>query len=64
MTMTESNTFVFGGKTYQVIPHKNDHQPPSWYAEQMQFAIDNKDYTTVKNRIINGNTLGWLKVIK
>ena len=62
--MVENNTFVFGGKTYQVIPHENDHQPPSWYAEQMQFSIDNKDYTTVKNRIINGNTLGWLKVIK
>jgi hypothetical protein len=59
-----NDTFIFSGKKYQVIPHKNDHQPPSWYAEQMQFAIDNKDYTTVKNRIINGNTFSWLKVIK
>ena len=62
--MTEPNTFIFGGKTYEIIPQENDHKPPSWYAEQIQFAIDNKQYSIVKHRIKGGLHWGWLKKIK
>jgi hypothetical protein len=59
-----NDTFIFSGKTYQVIPQENDHQPTSWYTEQIQYAIDNKQYDTVKNRIKGGLHWGWLKEIK
>jgi hypothetical protein len=62
--MTEPNTFTFGGKIYEIIAQEYDHQPSSWYAEQMQFAINTNDYATVKNRIINGLKSGWIKEIK
>jgi len=60
----EKNTFVYRGKTYQVnqLPEKNTgQQSDEWLTEQMQGALDNKDYNTVKHRIINGLHLGWLK---
>jgi len=60
----ENNTFVFKGKTYEIVPQKHDHQLPSWYAEQMQWAIDNREYNTVKHRIISGLHWKWLKEIK
>ena len=59
-----NDTFIFGGKTYQTLAQENDHQPTSWYAEQIQYAIDNKQYNTVKNRIKGGLHWGWLKEIK
>ena len=59
-----NDTFIFSGKTYQVISQENDHQPTSWYAEQIQYAIDDKQYDTVKNRIKGGLHWGWLKEIK
>ena len=62
----EKNTFVYKGKTYQVnqLPQKSTRQQSDeWLTEQMQGSLDNKDYNTVKHRIINGLHWGWLKQI-
>ena len=60
----EKNTFVYRGKTYQVKQEPIEItgvQDDGWLTEQMQFAIDNIEYNTVKHRIINGLHWGWLK---
>lgn len=57
----EKNTFVYRGKTYQVIAQEDDHQPSSWYTEQIQYAIDKGDYNTVKYRLIRGLKWKWIK---
>ncbi len=53
--------FVFEGKTYECIGEDRD-----WQIEQFRFAIKDKQWVTVKNRIIN--QLKWhgpcLKEIK
>ena len=40
--------FVFEGKTYECVGKDKD-----WQIKQFRFAIEDRQWTTVKNRIIN-----------
>lgn len=52
--------FVFEGKTYECIG-----EDKNWQIKQFRFAIEDRQWVTVKNRIIN--QLKWgpnIKIIK
>ena len=52
--------FIFEGKTYECIG-----EDKNWQIEQFRFAIKDRQWVTVKNRIIN--QLKWgpnIKIIK
>jgi len=52
--------FIFEGKTYECIG-----EDKNWQIKQFRFAIEDRQWVTVKNRIIN--QLKWgpnIKIIK
>ena len=52
--------FIFEGKTYECIG-----EDKNWQIKQFRFAIEDRQWTTIKNRIIN--QLKWgpnIKIIK
>jgi len=60
------NTFIFKNNKYKVSQTPSDIsgiQSDEWLTDQIQFAINNGDFTTVKSRIVNGEKWGWLKQI-
>ena len=58
--MANNYQFIFEGKTYECIGEDKD-----WQIKQFRFAIEDRQWVTVKNRIIN--QLKWgpnIKIIK
>lgn len=56
---------MYRGKTYEIITEKTDIDDDEGRGEQIlrdfEYCLEKRDYTTIKNRIINGTTWGWLK---
>jgi hypothetical protein len=60
MDNNKPHQFIFEGKTYECIG-----EDKNWQIEQFRFAIKDRQWVTVKNRIIN--QLKWgpnIKIIK
>ena len=62
-------TFKFKGKEYQIVPEESEVQTePVRGAEDLlrdfEYCMKVRDYQTVKNRITNGLTWGWVKELK
>ena len=49
----ETYQFKYRGKTYECIGDDKDFQ-----IEQFKFLLESRDYTTLKNRIVN-QTVAW-----
>ena len=67
---TQTNTRAterigYRGKTYLIdVPMRDligaPHQNNKWQREQIEFAIERQDWSTVENRITNGLRFMWL----
>jgi len=57
--------FSYKGKTYEIIKEETDREGDEGRGEQLlrdfEYCLEKRDWTTIKNRIINGTTWGWLK---
>jgi hypothetical protein len=58
-------TIGYKGKKYEIdVPIRDlceaPHQDNKWRKEQLEFAIQQRDWVTVENRITNGIRFMWL----
>ena len=57
-------TIRYKGKTYEIdVPMRDlceaPHQDNKWQREQIEFAMQQQDWSTVENRIKNGLRFMW-----